>query len=121
MRRVVHFEFHSADSDRSQAYFEKLFGWKVSRWEGPMDYRLCQTGEGDGIDGAIMASQDGQPRTVNVVEVEAIGAATKQAAELGGTVVVEKMSIPGVGYASYAVDPAGVLFGMFQPDESVTS
>ncbi len=119
MNRIVHFEFNSPDADKSQAYFEKLFDWKFNKWDGPMDYRLCQTGENaPGIDGAIMASQDGQPRTVNVVGVDDIHTATDKAAELGGQVVVDKMAIEGVGWVTYVVDPAGILFGIWKEDEN---
>ena len=120
MNRIVHFEFGSPDADASQSYFEQLFGWSFQKWEGPMDYRLCTTGEQGtpGIDGAIMPSQDGQPRTVNVVSVDDLDAAIAKAGELGGQVVVEKMAVQGVGWVAYAVDPAGILFGMWKEDPS---
>lgn len=106
MNRIIHFELNSPNADKSQEYFGDLFGWTFNKWEGPMDYRLCCTGKDEpGINGAIMPSQDGEPRTVTVVGVDDLDAATKQAADLGGTVVVDKMAIEGVGYVSYVVDP----------------
>ncbi len=120
MNRIIHFELNSPDADKSQDYFAKLFGWTFNKWDGPMDYRLCTTGDEKepGINGAIMPSQDGEPRTVNVVGVEDLDAATKKAAKLGGTIVVDKMAIQGVGYVTYVVDPAGILFGMWLEDEN---
>ena len=119
MNRIIHFELNSPDADASQEYFAKLFGWSFNKWEGPMDYRLCITGEeAPGINGAIMPSQDGQPRTVNIVGVEDIDASTRKAAELGGQVVVDKMAIEGVGWVSYVIDPAGILFGLWLEDEN---
>jgi len=119
MNRIIHFEFNSPDADASQDYFGKLFGWEFNNWGGPMDYRLCITGKDEpGINGGFMPSQDGQPRTVNVVGVEDLGAATKKAAELGGEVVVDNMAVPGAGWVSYVKDPAGILFGMWFEDEN---
>ncbi len=40
MGRVVHFEIHCADLDRAQRFYNDVFGWQISRWEGaPIDYR----------------------------------------------------------------------------------
>jgi uncharacterized protein len=116
MNRPVHFEIHSADPARSLAFFEQLFGWKAQKWGGPDEYWLLTTGEGTGIDGGLLRSRDGQPRTVNTVEVQNLDAMVEKAAAAGGQVVVPKMPIPGIGWLAYGTDPVGNLFGMMQHD-----
>jgi predicted enzyme related to lactoylglutathione lyase len=38
MGRVIHFEIHSADLDRAQAFYTAVFGWKFTHWDGaPID------------------------------------------------------------------------------------
>jgi predicted enzyme related to lactoylglutathione lyase len=116
MNRVVHFEINAPNVEEALPFYENVFGWKVSKWEGPEPYWLVATGEGDGIDGGIMQSQDGQPRTVNAVHVDSVDAFARKVEENGGKVVVPKMAIPGVGYVAYCTDPGGVIFGLHHPD-----
>jgi predicted enzyme related to lactoylglutathione lyase len=118
MARVVHFEFNVADPERAEAFFTQVFGWKVSKWDGAEDYWLVSTG-GDGeagIDGAIMRSRDGAPRTVNTVQVDSVDDAAAKVSGAGGQVVVPKMAVSGVGWLAYATDPNGLIFGIHQPD-----
>ncbi len=37
MPRVVHFDIDSDDPDRAAGFYTSVFGWKVEKWEGPMD------------------------------------------------------------------------------------
>jgi hypothetical protein len=118
MPRVVHFEIHSPDPEKTQDFHEGVFGWKFSAWGGPHTYWLVDTGSSDeqGINGGLMPSRDGQPRTVNTVKVESVDDVVRKIEAHGGTIVVPKMSIPGVGYVAYYLDPVGVLQGVYHDD-----
>ncbi len=117
MNRIVHFEFHSSDPAKTQAFFESVFGWKFSYWQGPEDYWLIMTGENEkGIDGGMLKSKDGQPRTVNTVEVESVDEYVEKVTAAGGQVVVPKMAIPTVGWIAYCTEPTGNLFGVYKTD-----
>ena len=71
MPRVVHFEISADDPDRAIAFYEKVFGWKVQKWEGPMEYWVVSTGVVDepGIDGAIMRREPNIDNTNNTIDV----------------------------------------------------
>ncbi len=117
MNRVVHFEIHAPDAAAARKFYEDVFGWQFTKWEGgDTEYWLVNTGEGDGIGGGMMPSQDGQPRTVNVVEVESVDDYADRIASTGGQIVVPKMAIPTVGWVAYATDPGGNIFGIFKGD-----
>jgi predicted enzyme related to lactoylglutathione lyase len=116
MNRPVHFEIHTPTPEKSQAFYEKVFGWKFSKWDGPQEYWLVATGEGKGIDGGLMRSRDGQPRTVNTVEVTDVDEYARKVTAAGGQIVVPKMAIPGVGYLAYCTDPGGALIGFMHAD-----
>lgn len=116
MNRPVHFEIHSADPAKAVAFYEKVFGWKAHKWEGPMEYWLLGTGEGKGIDGGLMKSRDGNPRTVNTIEVQNVDEAAAKVTANGGTIVVPKMAIPGVGWLAYFTDPTGNITGIMHAD-----
>lgn len=118
MNRIIHFELHAPDPEPALAFYKDVFGWKVTAWEGPEEYWLLQTGDPGkpGIDGGLMRSRDGLPRTVNTIRVQSVDECARKVTESGGEFVVPKMAIPGVGYLIYCKDPAGGLFGIMHED-----
>lgn len=76
MPRVVHFELGAVEPERAVAFYQNVFGWSITKWEGPEDYWIVTTGpeKDPGIDGAIMQHKDAKPRTVNTVEVSSVDA-----------------------------------------------
>ena len=117
MPRVVHFEIPADDPERAVKFYEEVFGWKIDKWEGSVDYWPISTGEADepGIDGAIMRREE-QKVTVNTIDVPSLDDFTERIVEAGGKVVTPKMAIPGVGYHSYCMDSEGNVFGVLQTD-----
>lgn len=121
MPRPIHFEIHAADLDRMQAFYETVLGWSFNPVRP--DYRLIETGGGEGIDGALLqrrgpAVEDGA--AVNAwmctVDVDDVDAYLQRAIDAGGALALPKMTIPGVGALAYAKDPDGNVFGMLQPE-----
>jgi predicted enzyme related to lactoylglutathione lyase len=117
MPRVIHFEIHADDPERAVKFYEKVFGWKISKWQGPADYWLVATGERDkpGIDGAIMR-RTGKGATWNTIDVPSVDQFTKTIEKLGGKVVQPKTVVPGVGYIAYCEDTEGNVFGIIEQD-----
>ena len=118
--RIIHFEIHCPDMAVAKKYYEDVFGWKISKWDGPMEYYVVSTGDPNsrGIDGGMMPSRDGQPRTVNTIQVQNVDEAVTRAVAQGGKNVLPKMPIPGVGWLAYCTDPGGNIFGVMHPDPS---
>jgi len=121
MSRVVHFEIHAANPERAIAFYQKVFDWSFQKWEGPMPYWLVTTGPSDqpGINGGLIQRQgeiDGQAVIAYVctVDVQSVDTSTATVEANGGTVVVPKMPIPGVGWLVYCKDTEGNIFGMMQ-------
>ena len=109
MPRVVHFEIPADNPDRACAFYRDVFAWQVQTWPGPVQYYLARTGaEGEpGIDGAIMprpAAGQGQRCTIGVDSVDDYLEKVRQA---GGTVLGEKMAIPGMGWVAFFSDSEG--------------
>ena len=61
MARVVHFEIPVDNPDRAVKFYTDVFGWKIEKWEGPIDYWLITTGEENepGINGALTVLSSG--------------------------------------------------------------
>ena len=117
MGRVIHFEITAADTDRSAAFYAEAFGWTTEASAFAPGYLLAATGDGDGIDGAIM-SRDFQTQPailwIDVDDIQASIAAVKKA---GGAEHGEINEIPGQGWVGYVRDPDGTLIGLRQPTQ----
>lgn len=120
MSRVVHFEIPADDPARAVRFYEKVFGWKFQKWEGPMEYWLVQTGPESkpGIDGGLMRRQQPGASIVNVVDVASVDKTVAKVESAGGTIIVPKMAVPGIGWAAYFQDPENNVFGLMEADES---
>jgi predicted enzyme related to lactoylglutathione lyase len=120
MPRVVHFEINADDPERALRFYERVFGWEFTKWEGPMDYWLIKTGEEDepGIDGGLMQRQDPNAGVIDTINVPSVDAYVKKVQENGGEIVQPKTAVPGVGYVAYFKDTEGNPFGIMESDES---
>lgn len=115
MGRVVHFEITAKDMERAKKFYE-IFGWQISDSGMPgMQYWLAKTGEGGGIDGAIMPKTYTKQAVRNTIAVDNIDEMIEKVKKAGGKISGEKDMIPGVGYYVNAVDTEGNEFGMLQP------
>jgi predicted enzyme related to lactoylglutathione lyase len=53
---------------------------------------------------------------VNTIDVDSVDAYLARVTEHGGTILVPKMPVPGVGWMAYCKDTEGNTFGMMQSD-----
>ena len=121
MPRPVHFEISADDPEKVAEFYEKVLGWKVQKWDGPMDYWLLSTGEGGeaGIDGGLMKRDEQTPSgTINTVDVPDLDEYMEKTTSAGGKVVAPRITVPGVGYMAYVMDPEGNVFGLMESDEN---
>lgn len=129
MNRVIHFEIHAKDLDAAQKFYGGVFGWNITDLGASMgNYRMVSTGEDPagarwpGINGGITA-RSGRPPSggepvnafVCTIGVDDIGAYIEKLKAAGGSIAMDKMQVPGVGWLVYVKDPEGNIFGMLQP------
>lgn len=114
--RVVHFEVPTSDSTASRKFYQTVFGWKLNKWEGPMEYYLITTGEAGtpGIDGGLGGAANEFKGTVNTLDVENLDEVLRQVEANGGQIIMPKDEIPGVGWLAYVREPGGAVFGLMQ-------
>ena len=117
MPRVAHFEIPADEPERAVKFYESVFGWKIEKWEGPVDYWLVKTGEAPevGINGGI-EPRSGDDVTRNIVDVADLDECVGKVEAAGGKVVKPKTALPGVGWYAYCADTEGNVFGMMQED-----
>jgi uncharacterized protein len=119
MPKIIHFEISADDPKRASAFYKNVFGWHINKWQGPVDYWLISTDDREGIsiNGAIRQRMRDET-TVNTIDVPSIDEFTQIVVGAGGTIVVAKSVVPGVGYHAYCADTEGNLFGIMQQDPS---
>ena len=118
MVRIVHFDISAQDVERSMSFYEHVFGWKFTKWEGPMEYWMISTGpeEEPGINGGLSVREGDDAGVVNTIGVESIDITLEQIVKAGGKIVQPKGPIPGVGYFAQCTDTEGTLFGVIESD-----
>lgn len=119
MPRIIHFDLPADDPQRAITFYENVFGWKIEKWDGPIDYWLIDTGDKEGgVDGGISKREEDEEGVINTVEVPSVDEYIKKVKQHGGKVIREKHPVPGVGYMATISDTEGNLFGIMQEDPS---
>lgn len=108
-------ELHTRDLPAAKAFFMSLFGWTGKGDEGGMDYWHWRNG-GKDIGGMTshMGGPNVPPHWLSYIAVSDVDGTSKQAATLGGKVLVPAMDIPKVGRFSVVQDPTGAVFSPFR-------
>lgn len=116
MSRPVHFEIPADDLDRAKKFFGNVFGWTYEQYMP--DYALASTGDGPGIDGAIMQKKDPRQPITNAIDVKNLDETVAKVEANGGQIVVPKMPVPNMGWVAYFKDTEGNIHGIWQNDSS---
>lgn len=118
MSRPVHFEIPADQPERAIAFYEKVFNWKFSKWEGPMTYWMISTGgkQQPGIDGGLIPRMHPGQGVTNTIGVADVDAAIASLTAHGAKITVPKMAIPGIGWLAYFTDSEGNPGGVMQND-----
>ena len=119
MARVTHFEITGDEPEKVKDFYEKVLNWQFQKWDGPFAYWMISTGDPQtpGIDGGLTERGGFGSNTVNVIDVKDLDDAMKKVTDNGGTIVVPKGAVPGIGWICYFKDPFDNVFGLMQEDE----
>ncbi|MGH9186749.1 MAG: VOC family protein [Acidimicrobiales bacterium] len=107
---VVHFEIIGPDATGLQAFYGKVFDWKIDA-NNPMEYGVVEAGEG-GIAGGISKGDGDSTAATFYVQVDDPQAALDQIETLGGKTVMPVVTIPGMVTFAQFSDPAGNVIGL---------
>lgn len=118
MPRFVHFELPARDPQSLARFYTEVFGWEVSKWDGPVDYWMIRSGPDTtpGINGGFYTPDAGLSGTINTMEIDDIDGYLAKVTANGGTIALPKHALPGVGWLAYCRDTEGTLFGLMQMD-----
>jgi predicted enzyme related to lactoylglutathione lyase len=114
MPRVTHFELPADDPERALAFYKSVFGWEAEKWQGDFPYWMLRTGDGYGIDGAVMARLPAMSGPINSIAVPSVDAYVAKVVANGGSVVRPKEQVPGIGFYAYVSDTEGTVFSLME-------
>ncbi len=110
---IVHAEIRSSDPDGTRAFFGELFGWAYPDEGAFPGYTFVDTGVPDALYTAISPLQGDGDLVTFFVGVDDMDDAIAETARLGGRVVQQPVTVPGVAFALIA-DPQGHIVGLAQ-------
>jgi hypothetical protein len=112
---VVHVEIHSPAPEKTQAFYERVFGWKFQAIP-EMNYTTFEATSPP--HGGLMKPMEGMgPTVLNYILSTDIEETQRKIELAGGAIVVPKQEIPKMGWFSIFRDPAGITQALFQSME----
>ena len=123
MANIQHFAINADDVPRARSFYEGVFGWRFRAW-GPPKFFMIETagpGEAQTVHGSLQGRRELIPGTKTVgfectFSVESIDATAAAVLAHGGSVVIPKSIIPGVGTLMFFQDTEGNAFAAMQVD-----
>ncbi len=128
MHGVVHFEIPVKDLEQAKKFYS-VFGWNLQDWpmpDGsvylgvhttPIDEKTRIPLKPGAINGGIMKENDhvkGVHGAIIAVNVPSIDDMVKKVEAGGGSVVMPKVDMMGMGFYAYIKDPSGNVLGLWE-------
>ncbi len=119
---VIHFDIPADNVEKLRKFYTHLFGWKITKLPGPMEYWSIETVPVDkngmpirpGVNGGMMKRASPEQKPINYIAVESVDECSRKIEDLGGKVIIGKQEVPGVGWWALAVDPEGNAFAILE-------
>lgn len=122
--KLVHFDIPVDDVAKAVAFYKAVMSWKIEKYEGSdmgdMEYWMIMTepDNEEGLGGGIGKKSMPQQTPLNYYDADGgLAAFNQRVKDNGGSVMMEKMPVPGMGYFSVCLDPEGNAFGGWETDE----
>jgi hypothetical protein len=120
MPRISYLDFSAEDPERAVNFYNKVFGWQINKWEGPMEYWEIKTGEPNelGIDGGLSKRDRIGQCITPFINVTSADEYTSKIEAGGGRIIQPKTAIPGIGYTLLFKDTESNTIGLFEENKN---
>lgn len=115
---VVWFEVMGDEVEKLQAFYSKLFDWKIDA-ANPMKYGMVEAEKGRGIPGGVGQNENGKkahPGVTFYVSTKSIERSLADAVKLGGKVLMPRTPLQGGPTIAMFGDPAGNAIGLVEEE-----
>ncbi len=115
---IVWFEIPADSVERARKFYGELFGWKIEKLPGPMDYWHIDTGGADETpDGGMLKRQNPDHQGItNYVGVPSVDQFAAKVQKLGGKICLPKTAVPQMGYFAICQDTENNTFALWEPN-----
>jgi uncharacterized protein len=119
---IVHFEIPSDNIERANKFYNDLFGWKMEKMPGPMEYWMFATsanskGEQTISGGVIERKMSNEPITI-YIGVESVNDYAKKVEELGGKIIKPRTEVTGYGWFAVCMDTENNIFALWEANNT---
>ena len=112
---IVWFEIPADNIARARKFYGALFGWKIKKLPGLMDYWHIDTGGADNTpDGGLMARKHPEQAITNYVAVASVDKSAAKVQKLGGKICVPRTAVPQMGYFVICQDTENNTFALWE-------
>jgi uncharacterized protein len=117
---IVWFEIPADDVERAKSFYGALFGWKIEKFPGPMEYWHIDTDGGDDTpDGGLLRRQNPQQQGItSYISVASVDESAAKVEKLGGKICIPKTAVPEMGYFVICRDPENNTFALWERSET---
>jgi len=116
---IVWFEIPADNVDRAKTFYSSLFGWKIEKFPGPMEYWHIDTGGSDDTpDGGLMKRQQPQQGITSYINVPSVDQFAVKVQKLGGKICMSKSAVPQMVYFKICQDPENNTFALWERNEN---
>ncbi len=122
---IVHFEIPADDPEKLKQFYENVFGWKIEKTPGPVEYWIINTVPVDeqgrptemGVNGGMMKRQTPEHKLTNYILVESVDEYSRKIEDAGGKIIVPKTAVPSIGYWAMFADPDGNVLAILEENK----
>lgn len=126
MDPIVHFEIPVDDLPKARSFYGEIFGWKLQDWpmpDGstyigihttPIDEKTHIPLKPGSINGGMMLRSEKVKAPIFAINVPSIEEKVELVVQAGGSIVMPKMDMMGMGYYAYVKDPSGNVLGLWE-------
>ena len=115
MSRISYLDFSAEDPERAVNFYNKIFGWQINKWDGPLEFWEIKTGGPNelGIDGGLYKRDRIGQWTTPFINVSSVDQYIAKIESGGGRIIQPKSAIPGIGYTLLFKDTESNTIGLF--------
>jgi len=117
---IIWFEIPADNVERAKKFYGELFGWKIEKFPGPMEYWHIDTGGGDDTpDGGLLKRQNpGHQGITDYINVESVTRFAAKVEKLVGKICMPKTAVPQMGYFAICLDTENNTFALWERNEN---
>ena len=108
---IVHVEFHSTAPEKTKAFLADVFGWKFQDMP-EMNYSMFDPPSAPG--GGVQKAENLPAGVLDYILSENIDQTLGKIRSSGGTVLMPKTEIPGMGWFAVFNDPTGIALAVYE-------